>query len=70
MLMSGRSIPTISGEGQGFPGIGIHLSFWFLLWFYLRTVTVQVGVSLRMLTYYNEHIRKFKVCWKSDLLLS
>ena len=26
--MSGRIIPTILGEGQGFPGIGLLCTFW------------------------------------------
>lgn len=36
----------------------------------LRTSLVPVCVSFSMLMYYNEHVRRFKVCWKSNLPLS
>ena len=43
--MSGRIIPTILGEGQGFPGIGLLCTFWsFMVGF--RTVMAPVGVLL------------------------
>ena len=67
--MSGRIIPTISGKGQGFPGIGPLPPFWpFMLG--LRTVIVPVGVSVSMLVYYSECITKLKDHWKSNLLPS
>jgi len=53
--MNGRIIPTISGKGQGFLGMRPPLTFWpFMVG--LRTVTVHVGMSFSMPTYYNEHI--------------
>ena len=67
--MSGKIIPTILGKGQRFPGIGSPPTFWpFVV--SLGTVMALVGMSFSMLLYYNEYIRRRKVHWKSNCLLS
>ena len=64
--MSGRIIPTIGGKGQRFPGIGPPPTFWpFMV--SLGTVMALAGVSLSMLMYYNEHMMRLRVHWKSNI---
>ena len=66
MLTSGRIIPTILEKGWGFPGIGPLPTFGpFMV--SLGTAMVPVGVSVSMLIYYNEHITRLKIYWKSNL---
>ena len=67
--MSGRIIPTISGKGRGFPGIGPPPTFW-PFQVSLGTVMAPVSVSFNMLMYYSEHIIRLKVYWKLNLLQS
>ena len=67
--MSGRIIPTISGKGWEFPGIGHHLHFWSFI-DSLGTVMASLGESFSMLMYYNEHIMRLKGHWKSNLMPS
>ena len=64
--MNGRIIPVIWGKGWRFPGIGPLPTFWpFMV--DLRTVMVLVRVPFSMLVYYNEHVMRLKVSWKSNL---
>ena len=62
MLMSGRIIPTILGEGQGFPGTGLLSTFWsFVVGF--RTVRAPVGALLKLLMCYNPRVLRLEVDW-------
>ena len=64
--MSRRIIPVICGKGWRFPGIGPLPTSWpFMV--DLRTVMVPVRVPFSMLVYYNEHVMRLKVYWKSNL---
>ena len=53
--MSGRIIPTILEEGQGFPGTGLLSTFWTFM-VGCRTVMAPVGVLLNLLMCYNARV--------------
>ena len=61
--MSGRSIPAILWKGWGFLGIGPLPPCWPFMRV-LGTVMAHVGVSFRVLMYYNERILRLKIHWK------
>ena len=65
--MNGKFIPTILGKGWRFPGVGPPYTFWSLM-VSLGTVMAPVGVSLNLLTCYNEHIQRLKIWWMLTLL--
>ena len=67
--MSRGIIPTISGKGQGFPGIRPPSTFRSLL-INFGTVMTLVSVSFSLLMCYTEHILRLKVEWKSTYLPS
>ena len=65
--MSRRIFPTVLGEVEGFPGIGLLPIFWPLM-VGLRTIMELVGVPFSMLKHCSEHVMRVKVHWKLDLL--
>ena len=56
--MSGRISPTILGEGEIVPGIGLPPTFWSLM---VSLGTVMATLLFSLLMCYSEHILRIKV---------